>query len=331
MTKGLKILRLKYAQNPIIAQININLIRNKFGLLVSQIASNIDVLMISETKIDESFPTSQFLIDGFSSPYRLDRNSNGGGILVYFKNNIITNQTIKLSNEAIFIEMNLRSKKWLLCFTYNPNKSLLERQLNQIQAQLEIFCKSYEHLLILGDFNANISEPTLASFCTLFKLKNLVKEPTCYKNPNNPSCIDLFLTNCARSFHNTCVFETGLSDFHKLVVTLLRSKVESLSPKIISYRTYKQFNEGKFKDLFLSYLNELEMSDLSVDVFKMTFLNALNSFAPVKKKYLRANHSKFVNKELSKAMMLRTNCVINFLNKKQQKLDRLTTNKEIFA
>ena len=274
--------------------------------------------MISETKIDESFPISQFLIDGFSSPYRLDRNSNGGGILVYFKNNIITKslKTINLSIEAIFIEMNLRSKKWLLCFTYNPSKSLLERHLNQIQAQLDIFCKNYEHLLILGDFNANISEPALTSFCTLFKLKNLVKEPTCYKNPNNPSCIDLFLTNCARSFHNTCVFETGLSDFHKLVVTLLRSKVESLPPKIISYRTYKQFNQGKFKDLFLSYLNELEMSDLSLDVFKMTFLNALNSFAPVKKKYLRANHSKFVNKELSKATMLRTKLRNKFLKQK---------------
>ena len=69
--------------------------------------------MISETKIDESFPTSQFLIDGFSSPYRLDRNSNGGGILVYFKNDIITKslKTIKLSIEVIFIEMNLRIKK----------------------------------------------------------------------------------------------------------------------------------------------------------------------------------------------------------------------------
>ena len=55
------------------------------------------------------------------------------------------------------------------------------------------------------------------------------------------------------------------------------------------------------------------MSDLSVDVFKMTFFNALNSFAPVKKKYLRANHSKFVNKELSKAMMLRTKLRNKFL------------------
>ena len=139
----MKILRLKYAQNPIIAQTNVNSIRNKFELLVPQIASNIDVLMISETKIDESFRTSQFLTDEFliSSPYCLDRNSNGGGILVYFKNNIITKslKTINLSIEAIFIEINLRSKKWLLCFTYNPNKSLLQRHLSQIQAKLEIF------------------------------------------------------------------------------------------------------------------------------------------------------------------------------------------------
>ena len=58
------------------------------------------------------------------------------------------------------------------------------------------------------------------------------------------------------------------------------------------------------------------MSDLSVDVFKMTFLNTLNSFAPVKKKYLRANHSKFVNKELSKATMLRTKLRNKFLKQK---------------
>ena len=96
------------AQNPIIAQIIINSIRNKFELLVPQIVSFIDVLLISETKIDEP-PTSQFLMDVFSSPYRLGRNANGGGILVYLKNNIITKslKTRNLSNEAIFIDMNL--------------------------------------------------------------------------------------------------------------------------------------------------------------------------------------------------------------------------------
>ena len=76
---GLKTLRLKYPQNPIIAQIKINSIRNKFETLVSLVTSDIDILMISETKIDESFPLSQFMIDGFSMPYRRDRNAHGGG------------------------------------------------------------------------------------------------------------------------------------------------------------------------------------------------------------------------------------------------------------
>ena len=128
-TKGLKILRLKYAQNPIISQINLNSLWNKFELLVSKIASNTDVLMIPETKNDGSFPTSQFLIDGFSSPYYLDRYANANNIVI-----TKSLKTINLSIEAIFIEMNLRSKKGSIYFTYNPNKYLLEHHLNQIQA-----------------------------------------------------------------------------------------------------------------------------------------------------------------------------------------------------
>lgn len=123
---------------------------------------------------------------------------------------------------------------------------------------------------MMGDFNANISESALTSLCNLFKFTNRDKKPTCYKNPNNPSYIDIILTNCARSFHFTYLFETGLSDSHKLVVTPLRLKFESLSPKVISYITYKKFNKEKFKDLFQGYLNKLEMSGLSVEVLKMS-------------------------------------------------------------
>ena len=58
------------------------------------------------------------------------------------------------------------------------------------------------------------------------------------------------------------------------------------------------------------------MNDLNANVFQMTYLNTLNSFAPAKKKYLCANHSKFVNKELSIAMMLRTKLRNKFLKQK---------------
>ena len=81
-------------QNPfrvIIGHININSIRNKFEPLASFINNNLDILMISKTKIDDTFSDSQFLIKGFSVPYRLDRTAKGGEILLYIREDIPLN------------------------------------------------------------------------------------------------------------------------------------------------------------------------------------------------------------------------------------------------
>ena len=70
--------------------------------------------MISETKVDDSFPLGNFLKDGFSKPYRLDHNSLGGGILLYVRENIPANLLeveIKPS-EGFYVETNLRNDKW---------------------------------------------------------------------------------------------------------------------------------------------------------------------------------------------------------------------------
>ena len=68
----LKALRLKNFNKLILAHLNINSLRNKFEFLISLIKDNTDFLMISETKLDQSFPTNQFMINGFSAPFRLD-------------------------------------------------------------------------------------------------------------------------------------------------------------------------------------------------------------------------------------------------------------------
>ena len=49
---------------------------------------NVDILMVTETKINKSFQTSQFIMPGFTSPYRFDRNKDEGGILVYIREDI---------------------------------------------------------------------------------------------------------------------------------------------------------------------------------------------------------------------------------------------------
>ena len=100
--------------------------------------------------------------------------------------------------------------------------------------------------------------------------------------------------------------EINLSDYHKLDVTILQTSFEPLLPKIIKYRIYKSFDEKKFRCLFKKHLNDINTDEITVDIFKMTFLNVINKFAPLQKEYLRANHSHFVKRELNNAIMQRS-------------------------
>ena len=84
----LKDVRITNLNRIVISHVNINSIKNKFELLAEAVMGNVDILMATETKIDESFPTSQFIIPGFTSPYRFDRTNDGGGILVYIREDI---------------------------------------------------------------------------------------------------------------------------------------------------------------------------------------------------------------------------------------------------
>ena len=79
----------------------------------------------------------------------------------------------------------------------------------------------YHNLVLLRDFNAEPEEEDIYEVSNLYKLKNPVKQNTCFKNPDKPTCIDLILTNCPRSFQNMDTFDIGLSDFHNVAFTVL--------------------------------------------------------------------------------------------------------------
>ena len=85
-------------------------------------------------------------------------------------------------------------------------------------------CLKYENILLIVDLNSEINEERIDIFCN-YNFKNLVKEPTCFKNIGNPSCVDLILTNKSLYFQHTSVIETGLSDFHKQIVTQMKAKI----------------------------------------------------------------------------------------------------------
>ena len=196
----------------IFALLNINSIRNKFELLKDQIKDNIDIPMISEKKNnnDVTFPHNQLFIEGFSTPYRLDRDSNVGGILLYVRKDIPSN-LIAIENkpiESFFVELKLHNDKWLINSSHNPHKSLIGNHFDALSKYLDSYSSKHGKVLILGDFNADIQEKRMKCFCDNYNLKSLIKQPTCYKNPDNPTCIDLLLTNAPSNFQSICCLET---------------------------------------------------------------------------------------------------------------------------
>ena len=87
----------------------------------------------------------------------------------------------------------------------------------------------------------------MTSFCDLNGLRNLINVPTCYKNLDNPTSIDLILTNCPSYFRRSTVLETGLPDFHLLTITEFKRSFQKGEPKIIKYHDYKNFDNNKFR------------------------------------------------------------------------------------
>ena len=164
----LKALRLKNFNKLIIVHLNINSLRNKFEFLISLTKDNIDILMISETKLDQSFPTNQFMMNGFGAPFRLDRNDKGSGIILYIREDIPSRLVSTESSqvEGFFVEINLRNKKkWLLCCCCNPKKDFITQDLHALSKSFDVLTSKYDNLLFVGDFNVGVEDTSVKDFC----------------------------------------------------------------------------------------------------------------------------------------------------------------------
>ena len=88
----------------------------------------------------------------------------------------------------------------------------------------------YENIVLLGDFNACVDDEALQTFCKPYFLHSLIKQPTCFKNLKKPRCIDLILTNKPH-FQTEYVIETGLPNFHRMTISVLKMNFSKLSSK----------------------------------------------------------------------------------------------------
>ena len=306
----LKNIRIDNINNVIIAQLNINSLRNKFQFLIELIHGNLDILVLTETKLDHTFPEKQFYVPGYKKPFRKDRNKNGGGVMIYVRedipSDILMKHNIGENIEAIFVEINLRKNKLLLVGTYHSINAKYgttdEEYFRQIGLALDVYSSTYDKFLLAGDFNVKEENDTLDEFLEDYHAKNLVKEPTCFKNPENPSCIDLFITNSFQSFQKTTTVTTGLSDFHNMAVTVLKTTFPKASPRIISYRS--PYEVENLEKVLIENLSKMETK--SYESFENMVMKSFDTVSAKKERTVRANEKPYVTKEIRKAIMLRS-------------------------
>ena len=167
--------------------------------------------MISDTKLDGSFPEGQILIPGCSTFYRIDQNCHGGGIMLFIREHI-SSKLLSIKNtpiEDFYIELYMQTEKWLLFCSYNPDRNTIDSHLDEnLSRNLALYSLTYENYIVIDDFN--VDDTAMSDFCNTFDRVELIKEPTCYKNLKKSFCIDLILTNKRHSFQNSFVIVEGL-------------------------------------------------------------------------------------------------------------------------
>ena len=200
--------------------------------------------------------------------------------------------------------------------------------LNELGKNLDILPSKCDNIILLRDFKTEPNDTALSNFCEIFNLKNLIKDKTCFKNPNKPSCIDLIITNRPNSFQNSMVIETGLSDFHKMCTTVMKMYHSKQKPSIIHYRKFKDFNNDAFKkDLKTLLSKSFNEETIPFQALRQSVNATLEKHAPSKTRYTRANQVSYMNKKLSKEIMKSSRLRNKFLNTKSD-LDRKAYNRQ---
>ena len=161
-----------------------NSIKNKLENLREIMKQSVNMLAAAETKIDASFPSAQFFLEGCHGPYRLDISRRSGGFLLYKAT--ISSCQLSLSKfqfriQALPFELNLRKEKWLAILIYRPPMDSLSRVLESLTGIIDFFSSAYDNFIIMGDFNDQPLDSAMGDFIKVSGLINLITGKTSFK------------------------------------------------------------------------------------------------------------------------------------------------------
>ena len=324
--------RSKNVQNPLFAYYNINSLRYKFDDLKEIVSKSLpDILVFAETKLDNSFTNSQFFLQDYFEPTRKDNTRHSGGIIEFVRKGIVRKRLVDFELkefESIASEITLNKRKLFILSFYRTERTEnrltnIKKFFQELSLILNKVIEKYDDIVLMGDINIDFHDKKttgfreLKEFMNIFGLHNLVKEKTCFFRENESS-IDCILTNNQRKFFNSSSLELGVSDCHKMVSTYLRTHISRLKTKIITYRSFKSFNKEAFLNELSPHLENLSSGSINTVIKELinVITNILDKYAPIKQKKVRGNQSRFMNKNLSRAIMHRSKLRSKYLKNK---------------
>ena len=234
--------------------------------------------------------------------------------------------------------MKIASQKWCIISVYRSEQITVDIFLKQFSKSLDMVLDEYENVAVIGDLNINSLKKhshfdkakfnKLKTFCDTYDFSNLIKGPTCFQS-DDPSSIDVILTNKNRSFIHSKSIMNGLSDHHSFVCTMLKTTIKKLKPTKINYRSFKNFNEKYFLVDLENKIKKIDFSKPKNDFtkFSVEFEKVTSKHAPIKSKIVRGNDAPFITAEFRKEIRHRSK-LCNIARKQKTPMARLAYRKQ---
>ena len=283
----------------IVAHLSINSLKTKFEEIHELLNEKIvDLLFISETKLDTTYRDSLFEVSGYKLERR-DRDINGGGLAAFIKSDIPAHRRKDLESkslENITYEVILNKSKWSIMCVYRPPKMRDSEFSQEFTNNLDKCITLFDRYMVIGDLNYDLLNETkgkpLANIMELFDLTNLIQKPTCFMKDCKPSLLDVILTNSKSLCMKTLNFGTGISDWHKMISTVINNQISENEKYKIQYRSFISVDTDalnmEMKDIQLTGIDDDDCSIHTVNEnFENDIRNTFDKHVPIKERYVK--------------------------------------------
>jgi hypothetical protein len=315
--------RLDNPKSLIFSHINLNSLKKEYmapldyfkNILIDGL---IDVLCVSETKLNDKIVEKDIDCSPKFKVYRKDKSSKSGGILAWIRSDIPQQRMYDLEFdcenehiESMIFELKIKKEIWYVILAYKNPSTSNQLFLDKLSHVYDSLINKGKEIILLGDLNIDMLDTENAlcnQLCDIYDLENLISEPTCYKKPEG-SLLDPILVRNKKRFKKSINVFCGYSDYHNLVGCITKLHVTPPKPLRVTYRNLKDFNEMAFKE----HVSQIPFHMCSIfddvnDQFwakNLLFSEVLNEHAPLKERAIKEEHMPYMNSKLRKEMYKR--------------------------